>query len=94
MMKRNIVFKSVIICCLLLSAGWSFAQNKASKEGNGLILGRVMDAELEEPLPFVTIKLKATQSGELIGDSLLSKYRMEPTYLNFSLLVLKLRRGR
>lgn len=72
-MKKTTMFKSFTIVCLLLLSTLLYPQDKVDNEGTGVVSGRIMDAGLNEPLPFVTIRVKVKESGDLFGGQITDK---------------------
>lgn len=68
-MKKTTMFKLLTVVFFLLN--WTLAQ--AQNSGTGVISGSVMDADLSEALPYVTVKVKVKGSGELFGGQITDK---------------------
>lgn len=65
-MKKDIQFKFLHLIFLLFYFT-TYAQNNVNDSNRGTISGIIQDQALKEPLPFVTIVVKAKTSGELVG---------------------------
>ena len=64
-MKKNIYFSLFII--VTLSAHSLFAQGKTQRKGQGTLSGIVMDENLNEPIPFVSVFIQIKGATEILA---------------------------